>query len=384
MNGPDRVNLDQTTELTAHREFRFAVNGAAVTVMAPPLARLTAVLRDELGLTGAKIGCDAGDCGACTVLVNGAPVCACLVPVASVEAKVVSTVEGLAKERLSPLQNAFLRHGAAQCGACTPGLLVTATALLAANGSPTESEVCDALGGVLCRCTGYAKIIAAIMDASRNASQPTPSLPASGKAVGASVIRLDGAAKVSGAEKFGADGIPADALIVQVAGDSVLAQQRQRGIQAAAGQGDVLRVVLGATDDARLVPHRHPHRLRLVELGVLERREADQAIGQRLRQLRLFEVNQIGQGHLQRPGHGSRQLLRRCAFAFPRRGQILVIDEGDVQRMDATRRPQDGRRDVVPGHRLDGGQERPLVRIGMQFGVDEHAEAFVPRSLLQR
>ena len=216
MNGPDRVNLDQTTELTAHREFRFAVNGAAVTVMAPPLARLTAVLRDELGLTGSKVGCDAGDCGACTVLVNGAPVCACLVPVASVEAQAVSTVEGLAQERLSPLQNAFLRHGAAQCGACTPGLLVTATALLAANGSPTESEVCDALGGVLCRCTGYAKIIAAIMDASKNGSQPTPSLPASGKAVGASVIRLDGAAKVSGAEKFGADGIPADALIVQV------------------------------------------------------------------------------------------------------------------------------------------------------------------------
>ncbi len=146
----------------------FEVNGAPVSVAVHPVTRLSSVLRDELGLTGTKVGCDAGDCGACTVLVDGEAACACLVPAASIEGRSVRTVEGLANGRLSALQASFLEHGAAQCGICTPGLLVTATALLEKNPQPSESEVKDALGGVLCRCTGYRKIITAVMEAWRH------------------------------------------------------------------------------------------------------------------------------------------------------------------------------------------------------------------------
>ena len=139
----------------------FSVNGREVEVIATGTRRLSRVLRDDLGLTGTKVGCDAGDCGACTVLLNGDPVCACLVPAGQAAGCEITTVEGLAAR--SPLhgslQQSFLQHGAAQCGACTPGMLVAATALLERNPSPDESEVMDAIGGVLCRCTGYRKII---------------------------------------------------------------------------------------------------------------------------------------------------------------------------------------------------------------------------------
>ncbi|MER8508271.1 molybdopterin-dependent oxidoreductase [Mesorhizobium sp. M0199] len=194
----------------------FEVNGAAVSVCVPPVRRLSAVLRDELRLTGTKIGCDAGDCGACTVLVDGEPVCACLTPAASASGTVVTTVEGLANGRLSALQASFLSHGAAQCGACTPGLLVAATALLDRTPYPSEAETQDALGGVLCRCTGYRKIVAAVMDAWRHADGLDPRMPLSGHAVGSSPIRLDGVPKVTGVEKFGGDSFPMDALSVLV------------------------------------------------------------------------------------------------------------------------------------------------------------------------
>src|SRR5690606_32582800 len=169
---------------------------------------------DALKLTGTKVGCDAGDCGACSVIVDGEVVCACLTPAANVAGRKVRTVEGLANGRLSALQDSFLRHGAAQCGICTPGLLVTATALLERTPSPSEAEVMDALGGILCRCTGYRKIVKAVVNANTVAVEPTCLAP--GSAVGASPIRLDGKRKVTGAEIFGADERPTDALAVAV------------------------------------------------------------------------------------------------------------------------------------------------------------------------
>src|SRR6185295_20090995 len=134
---------------------RLRVNAAEREVVADPTRRLADVLRDDLGLTGTKLGCHAGDCGACTVLVDDAAVCACIVALGSCAGRSVTTVEGLGAPdgTLSALQQAFVDHGAAQCGACTPGMLMAAEALLRANARPSEAEVLDALGGVLCRCT---------------------------------------------------------------------------------------------------------------------------------------------------------------------------------------------------------------------------------------
>ena len=153
---------------------RFHVNGRQVEVGAPPSVRLTRVLRDHLGLTGTKVGCDAGDCGACTVLLDGAQVCACLVPLGRVRGRSVTTVEGLAAgSGLSRLQQAFHEHGAAQCGICTPGMLMAASTLLGRARPPTEPEVLDALGGVLCRCTGYRKIVQAVLAATNCVTMDT-------------------------------------------------------------------------------------------------------------------------------------------------------------------------------------------------------------------
>jgi aldehyde oxidoreductase len=194
----------------------FTVNGKQVSVSTSPAQRLSRVLREDLGLTGTKVGCDAGDCGACTVLLDGAPVCACLVAAAQAEGHEITTVEGLASRPpwFDKLQQAFLSHGAAQCGACTPGMLVAATALLERNSLPSESEVMDALGGVLCRCTGYRKIITAVLEA--GAGLDAQASPGAGCAVGARLIRLDGQRKVDGTEVYGADETPAGALAVRV------------------------------------------------------------------------------------------------------------------------------------------------------------------------
>jgi CO/xanthine dehydrogenase Mo-binding subunit/aerobic-type carbon monoxide dehydrogenase small subunit (CoxS/CutS family) len=178
------------------------------------MRRLSEVLRQDLGLTGTKVGCDAGDCGACTVRLDGDPVCACLVPLGQVEGREVATVEGLADGvTLAPVQAAFVRHGGAQCGICTPGMLMAADALLESDPRPSETAVMDAMGGVLCRCTGYRKIVEAVMSTDGVESM---SYPVAGAAVGARVGRVDGVDQVAGASAFGADRAPAETLHLRV------------------------------------------------------------------------------------------------------------------------------------------------------------------------
>ncbi|NEK22846.1 molybdopterin-dependent oxidoreductase [Sulfitobacter sp. JBTF-M27] len=190
------------------------VAGEKRLVTSDPGRRLSEVLREEMGLKSVKVGCDAGDCGACTVLVDGAQHCACLIPVAQVAGCTVETLESVEDDLLCSLQEAFLEHGAAQCGICTPGIMMAALELLRGTPQPVAAQVEDTLGGVLCRCTGYRKIISAVMAATAGAT-PAP-LPDAGEAVGRPIRRLDGQAKVSGAEVFGADFAPQDALLVRV------------------------------------------------------------------------------------------------------------------------------------------------------------------------
>lgn len=140
-----------------------AVNGELRTVAFPVHHTLLEVLREELALTGTKHGCELGECGTCTVLVDGQPVLSCLALAAEMEGKAIATVEGLQQgAELHPLQAAFADLGAAQCGYCTPGILMTASALLADNASPSREEIRSALSGNLCRCTGYIKILEAV------------------------------------------------------------------------------------------------------------------------------------------------------------------------------------------------------------------------------
>ncbi len=142
---------------------RLIVNGAPVEVEAPGMRRLLDLLREDLRLTGTKEGCGEGECGACSVLLDGAVVDSCLVPVCQVDGSSVETVEGLAREtRLNVLQQAFLETGGAQCGICTPGMLMAGEAFLASGIEPSEGAIREAIAGNLCRCTGYTKIIDAI------------------------------------------------------------------------------------------------------------------------------------------------------------------------------------------------------------------------------
>jgi carbon-monoxide dehydrogenase small subunit len=148
--------------------FAFTVNGDPVEVTAAGSRRLLDVLREDLGLTGTKEGCGEGECGACSVLVDGAVVDACLVPVSQVRGASVATVEGLARDdALNVLQQAFLETGGAQCGICTPGMLMAAEAFLASGDDATDENIREAIAGNLCRCTGYTKIIDAIALAAR-------------------------------------------------------------------------------------------------------------------------------------------------------------------------------------------------------------------------
>jgi len=140
------------------------INGDPTEFLCEPDATLLDVLRDDLGLTGSKEGCGTGDCGACTVTVNGRLVCSCLVLGAEAEGAEIGTIEGMADgERLHPLQESFIKHAALQCGICTPGILVAAKSLLEHNPDPSEEEARYWLAGNLCRCTGYDKIIKAVL-----------------------------------------------------------------------------------------------------------------------------------------------------------------------------------------------------------------------------
>jgi len=195
----------------------FTLNGRPATASAAPFASLADTLREELGLTGTKIGCEAGDCGACTVILDGAQVCACLVATAQADGAHIDTVEGAGPRGLTDrLRTAFLAHGAAQCGICTPGMLMAAADLLARAPSPSRPQVEDAIGGVLCRCTGYLKIVDAILDVAAGAgtgSDPSAqrelSMQRAGegsdpvRAVGARLPRVDGWPKVAGSDRFG-------------------------------------------------------------------------------------------------------------------------------------------------------------------------------------
>jgi carbon-monoxide dehydrogenase small subunit len=144
------------------------VNDEAIEVLVQPYATLLDALREDLGLTGPKEGCGTGDCGACTIHLDGRPVASCLVLAMQARGRSVTTIEGLARGALHPLQDAFVRHGVPQCGFCIPGVLMAAAAVLADHPEPTEREIRYGIAGNLCRCTGYTKMVTAISDAARS------------------------------------------------------------------------------------------------------------------------------------------------------------------------------------------------------------------------
>jgi aerobic carbon-monoxide dehydrogenase small subunit len=153
-------------EPVSELDISLTVNGTQHTVSAYPMERLLDVLRNQLGLTGAKEGCGEGECGSCSVLMNGELVNSCLVPVLQAQGATICTIEGMAQEsKLHPLQQAFLKCGGAQCGICTPGMVMATVQLLRRHPSPTLEQVREGLGGNLCRCTGYSRIFEAVLEA---------------------------------------------------------------------------------------------------------------------------------------------------------------------------------------------------------------------------
>ena len=197
----------------------FTLNGKPITFQGGATQRLSVALREKLNSRDVKVGCNAGDCGACTVLIEGEPVCACLTAVGQVQGKAVDTLAGLKEndDVMKSLLRSFLVHGAAQCGICTPGMLVSALHLLRQTPYPTEQQVMDSLGGVLCRCTGYRKIIEAVVNAT-NLAEDTKTQEERHlvNSVGESFQRIDGTAKVDGSDEFGDDVCPPDALVLRL------------------------------------------------------------------------------------------------------------------------------------------------------------------------
>ena len=147
-------------------QIHLTINGHKKTIEAPPLKRLLDVIREDLHLTGTKEGCGEGECGACAILLNGDLVNSCLIPALQAEGAQITTIEGIAiGEKLHPIQQCFLENGGAQCGICTPGMILAAVSLLARHPKPTENEVREGLSGNLCRCTGYTKIVESVLQA---------------------------------------------------------------------------------------------------------------------------------------------------------------------------------------------------------------------------
>ena len=169
MNPSPNPTPSLTPSLTQSMAVAMTINGEPRQLLLDPWRSLLDVLRNEAGLTGTKKGCDVGDCGACTVIMDGVPVNACLVLGVEAQGSVIQTIEGLqpSPDTLHPLQHSFMQHGAAQCGFCTPGILMMAKALLDENPAPSEQEIRFGLAGNICRCTGYTKIIDAVSAAAR-------------------------------------------------------------------------------------------------------------------------------------------------------------------------------------------------------------------------
>lgn len=147
-------------------QIALTVNGDKYELLVSPLSKLVDVLREDLGITGTKKGCGEGECGACTVIMDGQPVSSCLVLAPQADGKTIITIEGLERQdgSLDPIQESFMKKGAIQCGYCSPGMMMTSKALLKVNAHPTEEEVREAISGNLCRCTGYQKIVDAVLD----------------------------------------------------------------------------------------------------------------------------------------------------------------------------------------------------------------------------
>jgi len=153
-------------------EISLTVNGQRYQLEVEANRTLLQLIRDDLDLTGTKCACERGDCGLCTVLLDGMPVKSCLMLAVEADGREITTIEGLAKDgELTPVQRAFIKHGAIQCGFCTPAFILVTTALLKRNPNPTEEEVKEAIGGTLCRCTGYRQIIDAILDAAKSTKE---------------------------------------------------------------------------------------------------------------------------------------------------------------------------------------------------------------------
>jgi carbon-monoxide dehydrogenase small subunit len=177
MNTPEAFK--KTSRSASQHVLRFDLNGTPQEMTVPAHRRLIDLLRDDLGLTGTKEGCGVGVCGACSVLVDGQLMSACLMPAAFVDGTTVLTIEGLApdEDHLTPLQDAFIRHGGFQCGICTPGQIIAATALLNTHPNPTTDQVRHWMMGNLCRCTGYYKIVESILAAAASETATVARLP---------------------------------------------------------------------------------------------------------------------------------------------------------------------------------------------------------------